>query len=188
MFAGDHSRKTHAGRARLSPAQRPRQSAAAFRRMGKAASSRCCSCRRRRRPYELERVRRRSGRAGDPADGPGRSGVARQAGARPGARPASRRSRSGPNARNASLVTTLTKRLAEDLSRLFPRGRPALQMAALRAGRHRARAGAARAARGGVRRAGRRQPACAKGSICRRCRWWRSSTPTRKAFCAAERR
>ena len=25
---------------------------------------------------------------------------------------------------------------------------------------------------------------CAKGSTCRKCRWWRSSTPTRKGSCA----
>ena len=29
---------------------------------------------------------------------------------------------------------------------------------------------------------------CARGSTCRRCRWWRSSTPTRRASCAAARR
>ena len=58
-----------------------------------------------------------------------------------------------------TLVTTLTKRLSEDLTQLLPRGRPALQVAALRAGRHRAGADPARAARGGVRRARRRKPA-----------------------------
>ena len=29
---------------------------------------------------------------------------------------------------------------------------------------------------------------CARGSTCRRCRWWRSSTPTRRASCAARPR
>ena len=29
---------------------------------------------------------------------------------------------------------------------------------------------------------------CERGSTCRRCRWWRSSTPTRRASCAAARR
>ena len=57
------------------------------------------------------------------------------------------------------LVTTLTKRLAEDLADVLHRRRRALQMAAQRAGCVRARGAAARSAAGQVRGAGGREPA-----------------------------
>ena len=45
-----------------------------------------------------------------------------------------------------------------------------------------------RAAARRVRRAGRASTCCARGSTCRRSRWSRSSTPTRRASCAARPR
>ena len=57
------------------------------------------------------------------------------------------------------LVTTLDQAPGRGLERLFSRSRAARQMAALGARRHRTRAGLARATRRGFRRAGRRQPA-----------------------------
>ena len=159
MFAGDRSRKDDARRARLPPAQRPRQPAAAVRRVREADRSTCLCLSATPGPYELETDRRRGGRAGDPADRAGRSGHPRQAGPRPGAGPRSRRSASGPRRKERTLVTTLTKRHGRGPDELLPRRRPALQVAALRTRRHRAHAGPARAARGGVRRAGRREPA-----------------------------
>ena len=59
----------------------------------------------------------------------------------------------------AVLVTTLTKRMAEDLRATCSRSRGWVQVAALRARRVRADPDPPRAARGGVRRPGRRQPA-----------------------------
>ena len=85
------------------------------------------------------------------------------------------------------LVTTLTKRLAEDLTDY------------LREDGVRARG----CTRSSTRSSGSRSCAscgwasstcwsastcCARGSTCPRCRWWRSSTPTRRASCAARRR
>ena len=85
-----------------------------------------------------------------------------------------------------ALVTTLTKKMAEDLTEyLLEQGLrvplPALQR------RHRAahRDPPGPAARR-VRRAGRHQPP-ARASTCRRCRWWPSSTPTRRGSCGPRR-
>ena len=120
-----------AGRARLPPAQRPRQPAAAVRRVGEADRSRCLFMSATPGPYELETDRRRGGRAGHPADGAGRSGDPRQAGPRAGAGPGRARSRSGAERRSATLVTTLTKRLAEDLTNYFREAGLRVQVAAL---------------------------------------------------------
>ena len=62
---------------------------------------------------------------------------------------------------------------------------------ALPAQRHRhgrARRDPARPAAGRLRRAGRHQPAARRAWTFPRCRWWRSSTPTRKASCAPSAR
>ena len=109
--------------------------------------------------YELDDVRRRGRRAGHPADRPGRS-------------------RSSASSRRAARCPTcsseIKKRAAQGRARaghdadqaagrgplaLPPGAGPALQVAALGARRHRARDDPPRAARGGVRRPGRRQPA-----------------------------
>ena len=55
---------------------------------------------------------------------------------------------------------------------------------ALRHRHARARRDPARPAPRRVRRAGRHQPAARRASTCPKCRWWRFSTPTRKASCA----
>ena len=70
-------------------------------------------------PLRAGRVRRRSRRAGHPPDRPGRSGHRSRAGPRPGAAPAGARSSKRAAEGERVLVTTLTKRLAEDLSQLL---------------------------------------------------------------------
>ena len=125
---------------------------------GRSASSRCCSCRRRRGRTSwsscggevVEQVIRPTGLVDPlihvkPARGqvPDLVEEIKKRAGRQGAR-------AGDDADQAA---------GGGPERLLPRGGPALQVAALGTGRHRARAGAARAARGGVRRAGRRQPA-----------------------------
>ena len=87
-----------------------------------------------------------------------------------------------------TLVTTLTKRLAEDLSTYFAEQGVALQVAAQRARRLRARRAAARPARRASSTRSSASTCCAKGSTCPKSRWSRFSTPTRKASCAARRR
>ena len=157
MFAGDHSRKLtlveHGFRLPSALDNRPlrfdewekrRQAGAVH--VGDAGGLRAGA------------LRRRGGRAGDPADRAGRSAAARQAGPRPGARPG-RRDQEAGRAQGARAGDDADQAAGGGPEQLLPRGGPALQVAALRAGRHRARAGPARAARGGVRRAGRRQPA-----------------------------
>ena len=89
--------------------------------------------------------------------------------------------------RERVLVTTLTKRMAEDLTDYLPRsGRqgalPALGDRHARAGRDHPRP--AQAASSTCWSA---STCCAKGSICPKCRWSRFSTPTRKASCAPTR-
>ena len=119
MFAGDHSRKDDARRARLPPAQRAGQPAAAVRRVGEAAQAAACACRRRPAPYELERsggevveqVIRPTGLV-DPVIHikPARGQVPDLEG--------EIKIRSGRR-QERTLVTTLTKRMAEDLTNYF---------------------------------------------------------------------
>ena len=86
------------------------------------------------------------------------------------------------------LVTTLTKRMAEDLTEYLARAR---RQGPLPAFRHRDR----RTSRDHPRPAARRSSTCssastccARASTCPRCRWSRSSTPTRRASCAPRAR
>ena len=92
--------QAHAGRARLPPAQRPGQSAVALRRVGEARQAGAVHVGDAGR-LRAGALRRRGGRAGDPADGPGRSAAARQAGPRPGARPGRGDQEAGRPARSA---------------------------------------------------------------------------------------
>ena len=86
------------------------------------------------------------------------------------------------------LVTTLTKKMAEDLTDyLFEQG---IRVRYLHSdiAHARARRDPARPARGRVRRASSASTCCARGSTCPRSRSSRSSTPTRKASCATSAR
>ena len=133
-------------------------------------------------------VRRRGRRAGDPADRPGRPGRPGRAGARAGAALARARSRTRAAAGERVLVTTLTKRLAEDLSRYLKEQGLRCKWLHSRARRLRAgRASSASCAKG------RSTPwsastCCARGSTCPRSRWSASSTPTRRASSGARPR
>ncbi|MCK7530629.1 MAG: hypothetical protein MZV63_06075 [Marinilabiliales bacterium] len=79
------------------------------------------------------------------------------------------------------LVTTLTKRMAEDLTEYYQRARRARALPAL--GHRHARAGRdpARPAARASSTCWSASTCCARGSTCPRSRWWRSSTPTRRA-------
>ena len=70
-------------------------------------------------PYELQKAARRGGRAGHPADRPDGPADRGPAGPGPGRRPARPRSASAPARRERVLVTTLTKRMAEDLTQYY---------------------------------------------------------------------
>ena len=124
MFAGDHSRKKtlveHGFRLPSALDNRPLQFDEWEKRIKQVLFMSATPG-----PYELERtggevveqVIRPTGLV-DPV-------IHVQPGPRPGARPAQARSRSGPSESERVLVTTLTKRLAEDLTQLLPRGRAA---------------------------------------------------------------
>ena len=116
MFAGDFSRKSTLVEHGFRLPSATRQPAAAVRRVGeevRAAALRLGHAGR----LRGRDVGRRGGRAGDPAhradrpDRPGRAGAGAGAGA------ARARSGPAPAAGERVLITTLTKRLAEDLSR-----------------------------------------------------------------------
>jgi excinuclease ABC subunit B len=86
------------------------------------------------------------------------------------------------------LVTTLTKRMAEDLTDYLAEHWGQGPISALRHRHRRARRDHPRPAARRVPCAGRHQPAARRASTSRRCRWWRCSTPTRKASCAPSAR
>ncbi len=148
MFAGDRSRKTtlveHGFRLPSALDNRPLK----FDEWEAEDRSRWSSSRPRPAPYELEQtggevveqVIRPTGLL-DPV-------IEVSPGPRPGAAPARSRSASGPPSSERVLVTTLTKRLAEDLSAYLSEQGVALQVAAQRTRRLRARRTAARTARG----------------------------------------
>ena len=71
------------------------------------------------RPVRAGEGRRRRRRAGDPADRPDRSADRGAPGARPGRRPAAGDPRARRRASERVLVTTLTKRMAEDLTTYY---------------------------------------------------------------------
>ncbi len=86
------------------------------------------------------------------------------------------------------LVTTLTKRMAEDLTEYLARSRRAGALPAL-GHRHRgARGDHPRPARWARSTCWWASTCCARAWTCPRCRWWRFSTPTRRASCAASAR
>ena len=86
------------------------------------------------------------------------------------------------------LITTLTKRMAEDLTEyLHEHGVKVRYLHADVETVERVR-DHPRPAPGQVRRASWASTCCAKASTCPRCRWWRSSMPTRKGSCAATTR
>ena len=82
------------------------------------------------------------------------------------------------------LVTTLTKRMAEDLTEYYQQIGPPRALPALRHRHPRARRGDPRPPPRQVRRPRSASTCCARGSTSPRCRWWRSSTPTRRATSA----
>ena len=152
-----------------------------------ARCARRCSCRPRPADYEKHACRP-GGRAGGASDRPRRSADRGAAGAHAGGRPDVARSTSACKMGERVLVTTLTKRMAEQLTEYLARAR---RQGALSAQRHRyggAGRDHPRPAAGHLRRAGRHQPAARRPGYSRRCRWWRSSTRTRKAFCARSAR
>ena len=172
------------GRLRLPPAVGARQPAAEFRGVGdarRAAAVRVGDARALRADQRaggvvVEQIIRPTGLV-DPVD-------RHPPGARADRRSARRRSATAPAASERVLVTTLTKRMAEDLTAVLPGARRQGPLPALR---HRD----ARAHRDPARPAPRRRSTCwsastccARGSTCRKSRWWRSSTPTRKGSCA----
>ena len=116
MFAGDHSRKStlveHGFRLPSALDNRPLRFDEWEQKFNQAALRLGHA-----RPLRAGEDRRRGRRAGDPAHRSARPGRAGRAGPRPGSRPARARSRRAPRRGERVLVTTLTKRLAEDLSR-----------------------------------------------------------------------
>ena len=108
-----------AGRVRLPPAVGARQPAAELRGVGSARRRSWSTSRPRPGPYELQKARRRGRRAGDPADRPDGSADRGAAGQGPGRRSAGRDPRRAPARSERVLVTTLTKRMAEDLTQYY---------------------------------------------------------------------
>ena len=86
------------------------------------------------------------------------------------------------------LVTTLTKRMAEDLTQYYQE--LGVRVRYLHSDIDTLeRVQILRDLRlGHVRRARSASTCCARGSTCRRCRWSRSSTPTRKGSCGRRAR
>ena len=133
--------------------------------------------------YELRRRRRRGGRAVDPAHRADGSGGHRAAGGAPGGRSAG----GDPGADRAQRAGPGHDADEEDgrgPDRLLPRAGcaralPALRHRDARAGGHHSRPAPRRCSTSSS-----ASTCCARGSTCPRCRWWRSSTPTRRASCA----
>ncbi len=138
-------------------------------------------------PYEAESCRA-GDRAGGASDRPGRPADRGAPGAHPGRRPAV----GDPQARGASservLVTTLTKRMAEDLTDYL--GDHDVKVRYLHSDIDTVeRVEIIRDLRAGARSTcWWASTCCAKAWTCPRCRWWRSSMRTRKASCAASAR
>ena len=81
------------------------------------------------------------------------------------------------------LVTTLTKRMAEDLAEHYTEAGVKVRLPAFGSVDARPRQDPARSAARHLRCADRREPAARRAGSSRKCRWWRSSTPTRKDSC-----
>ncbi len=136
-------------------------------------------------PRAYERELQRAGRRDDhPPDRPGRSRGRGASDPQSGRRSHGRdRAARGPSRTRAGDDADQEDGRRSD--RFLARERPSRALPAQR-GRHaRTHRDPARSARRRLRRAGRHQSACAKVSICRRSRWSASSTPTKRATCAA---
>ena len=157
MYKGDRSRKENLVELRLSPALGAGQPAAAFRRI-RTQDAQTVFVSATPAEYEKQHVGPGGGAAGA-ADRPGRSEDRSAPGHAPRWTTCCRRSRARVAEGERVLVTTLTKRMAEDLTE-YP-GRPRHQGAlpALRRRYGGARGDHPRPAPGQVRRAGRHQPA-----------------------------
>ena len=172
-----------ARRIRLPPALLHGQPAAALRGMGRDAAAdgvRLGDA----RAVGAERIRRRVRRAGDPPDRPDRSAGRYPPGAHPGRRSGRRGARRwrrraiAPGHRADQAHGRGPDRISARAG--HPRALHAFRHRHDRAHRDHPRSAARR-----VRRAGRHQSAARGPRHSRNARWSRSSTPTRKAFCAA---
>ncbi len=128
------------------------------------------------------------GRADRAADRSGRPRGHRQADPGPDRRPDRADRRSGSRQGARVLVTTLTKKMAEDLTDYLAGDGRAGPVPALQRRHHPAHRDHPGPAPRRVRRPGRHQPACGRASTSPRSRWSPSSMPTRRASCAAGRR
>ena len=131
--------------------------------------------------------RRRSGGAGDSAHRAGRSGDRRPARAGAGAASAAA-DRGACRRRRAGAGDGAHQAAGRGPERLHPGGGITRAVSAQRDSDAGARGDSERSAQGRIRCAGRASICCAKGWICRKCRWWRSWMPTRPGFCAAKHR
>ena len=186
MFRGDFRRKATLGRIRFPPALLHGQPAAAVRGMGHDAPAIGRGVGDAER-LGAERKRRRVRRAGDPPHRADRS--ARQY--PPRAHPGRRSRRRGPRHRAGRL--SLADHGADQADggrphRISARAGHSRALHALGHRHHRAHrdhpgsCGSARSTRWSA------STCCARASTFPNARWWRSSTPTRKAFCAARPR
>ena len=137
--------------------------------------------------YEKQ-ARGAGGRAGRAADRARRSGARRAARARRRSTICCRRSACASQRNERVLVTTLTKRMAEDLTDYLGRARRQGALPALGHRHRRARRDHPRPAPRRVRRAGRHQSAARRPRHSRGVAGRRCSTPTRKASCAPSAR
>ena len=127
-------------------------------------------------------------RADHPADRPRRPADRGAPDEGPDRRPRRTRCASTPRRDERVLVTTLTKKMAEDLTDYLSEQGLRVRYLHADVGDARARRAAARAARRHVRLPRRHQPAARGARPARRCRSSRSSTPTRKDSCATSAR
>ena len=183
QYEGDQLAQGHAGRPRVPAALGDGQPPAAVRRVHRQGEPG-------RVPVgHAERLRARASRprwssrsCARPASSIPRSIVQPDEG--PDRRPGRTRSGTAPTRDQRVLVTTLTKKMAEDLTEYLLELGHARALPAQR-GRH------ARAGRDPARRCGSASSTCSsastccgRASTCPRCRWSRSSTPTRRASSA----
>ena len=156
-------------------------------RSSSSGSARPSTCRRRPGTTSSAEVDGDVGRADHPADRPGRPRGRRQADQGPDRRPGRTRSATRAEQNERVLVTTLTKKMSEDLTDYLlepasgsatctPRSTPCAGSSCC------ASCGWASTTSWSA------STCCARASTCPRCRWCRSSTPTRRASCAPARR
>ena len=85
-------------------------------------------------------------------------------------------------------MTTLTKKMSEDLHRLPARDRASRCATCTRRSTRSSASRSSATCASASSTCSSASTCCARGSTCPRCRWSRSSTPTRRASCAARRR